>query len=145
MAANEEPFADEVVERRAHRQPGDAEVAAQLTLGRDRLADAELLDEVEHPAPGLGLLGHGLPRTLRLGLRLLGRVRVIVRPGGGWSRPPGRGCGNGVDGRRLERDDGVAHERLAGLDVEEVESRRVDRELGIGALSHAAYADRGAR
>ena len=34
------PFADEVVERGADGQPGDAEVAAQLPLRGDRLADA---------------------------------------------------------------------------------------------------------
>ena len=42
------PVADEIVERRPHRQARDAEVDAELPLGRDRVADAELLDQVEH-------------------------------------------------------------------------------------------------
>ena len=41
------PVADEVVERRANGQARDAEVGAELPLGRDRVADAELLDQVE--------------------------------------------------------------------------------------------------
>ena len=56
------PVPHEVVERRAHREPGDSEIRAQLALGRDRVADAELLDQVEHAAARLALLRHGSGR-----------------------------------------------------------------------------------
>src|SRR5262249_13133893 len=47
VPANEVPLPDEVVERGANSEPGDAEVRAQLPLGRNRLADGEVLDEIE--------------------------------------------------------------------------------------------------
>ena len=56
-AADEVALAGELVQRGAHGQPRDAEIGAQLALRRDRLADAEVVDQVEDPVAGLGLLG----------------------------------------------------------------------------------------
>ena len=64
MPPHEISLADEVVERRPHRQPRDAEVGAQLTLGRNRIADRQLLDEVEHEISRLRLLRHAGHRSL---------------------------------------------------------------------------------
>ena len=55
------PLAREIVERGAKREPRDAEIGAQLSLGRDRLPDLELLDEIEYEIPRLALLRHGRP------------------------------------------------------------------------------------
>jgi hypothetical protein len=52
---------DEVVERGAEGQSGDAEVGAEPAFGGDRLADAELLDQLEDPLPGQDLLAHVSP------------------------------------------------------------------------------------
>src|SRR4051794_36088351 len=57
-ASHEVALAGELVQGGAHRQARDAQVGAQLALGRDRLADAELVDQVEHLVAGLALLGH---------------------------------------------------------------------------------------
>src|SRR5580765_2689918 len=56
--ANEVALARELVQRGSHRQPRDTEVDAELALRRDRLTDAEAVDQVEDPVAGLGLLGH---------------------------------------------------------------------------------------
>src|SRR5262245_1537855 len=53
--ADEVALAGELVEGSADGQPRDAEIGAELTLGRDRRADAELLDQVEHLATCLTL------------------------------------------------------------------------------------------
>src|SRR5215217_1112407 len=58
--ADEETFADKVVERRPNRQPRNAEIGAQLALRGDRLPDVEPFDQVEHPAFRLALLRHGV-------------------------------------------------------------------------------------
>src|SRR5581483_8978907 len=50
----------EVVERRADREPRDAEIGRELPLGRDRRADAELLDQLEHLLARHALLRHPL-------------------------------------------------------------------------------------
>ena len=88
------PFADEVVERCADRQARDAEVGAELALGRDRLADGQPLDQVEHALARLALLRHRR-RELR---------------------------------NRLLRAFGRRKQAVAGRRVEEVETRRIDRE-----------------
>ena len=62
-AADEVALADEVVEGGADGQPRDAEVGAELPLGRDRVADAELLDEVEDTVSRLALLRHVVKTT----------------------------------------------------------------------------------
>src|SRR5207247_6963041 len=54
----EPPLADELVDRRAERQPRHAEVDAQLPLRRNRGSDVELTDELEHAAAGLVALPH---------------------------------------------------------------------------------------
>ena len=59
VPADKKPVADEVLDRGAQRQPRDAEVAREPSLGRDRLADVEAFDQLEHPLPGLFLLVHG--------------------------------------------------------------------------------------
>src|SRR5207302_10769462 len=61
--ADEVALADEPVESGAHGQPGDAEVGAQLSLGRDRLADPQLLDEIEHLVARLALFRHLVKTT----------------------------------------------------------------------------------
>ena len=63
VSADQVALPDEIVEGGAHREPGNAEVRAQLTLGRDRVADGVLLDEVEHEIPGLRLLRHAEHRN----------------------------------------------------------------------------------
>ena len=75
VAADEHPVADEIVERGPHREPRDAEVGAQLPLGRDRVADAELLDQVEDAAPRLALLRDGAGWCRR---RCLSSLAAIV-------------------------------------------------------------------
>ena len=91
-AANEVALAHELVERRAHRQPRDAEVDAELPLGGDRVADARAA------------------RSARA------RARASRAA---WSR------------RATPASSGapVGREPRAGVRVEEVEARRVDREL----------------
>ena len=59
--AHEVSLAHELVERRAHGQPGDAEVDPELSLRRDRIADAERLDQLEHALAGLALLCQAWP------------------------------------------------------------------------------------
>src|SRR3954469_157328 len=51
-------LAHELVERCTDRQARDSEVGAQLALRRDRLADRQALDEVEHLLARLALLRH---------------------------------------------------------------------------------------
>ena len=46
----------DLVERCAHGQPRHPEVGAQLAFRRNRVADRELLDEVEDEIPSRGLL-----------------------------------------------------------------------------------------
>jgi hypothetical protein len=58
VSAHEIALADEVVQCGADRQPRDAEVGAQLTLRGDRVADRELLDQVEHEVARRRLLRH---------------------------------------------------------------------------------------
>ena len=74
-------LADEIVERRSHRQARDTEVGAQLPLGRDRVADAELLDQVEHPARA------SRSASSLFGLRRHRVVAAILPASDGWSRP----------------------------------------------------------
>src|SRR5712691_8086194 len=57
----EVPVADEVVERRPERQTGDAELPAEPTLRGDRLADLELVDQLEDSLSGQDLFAHGAP------------------------------------------------------------------------------------
>ena len=54
--AHEIPLAHELVERGAHGEARDAEIDPELPLRRDRVADAERLDQLEHPLAGLALL-----------------------------------------------------------------------------------------
>src|SRR5262249_35668653 len=61
-----EPLADEVVEGGADGQSRDAEIRAELALRRDRIADAEPLDEIHHLALRLALLRHGIPHRAAL-------------------------------------------------------------------------------
>src|SRR5262249_46282465 len=56
---DEEAVSHEVVERRSQRQPRDSQVDAQLPLRRNRLADVELIDQLEDSVPGLALFGPG--------------------------------------------------------------------------------------
>ena len=65
VAPHEIALTDEIVERCANGQPGHAEVGAQLPLGRDRVADRELLDEVEDQVSGRCLFRHGGHRNPR--------------------------------------------------------------------------------
>ena len=58
--AHEIALAHELVERGADGQARDAEVGAELPLGRDRAADAEALDQVEDLVARLALLGDPL-------------------------------------------------------------------------------------
>ena len=51
---------DKLVERGPEGEAGDAEVARQLPLGRDRVPDLERLDEVQDLVAGVFLLAHGL-------------------------------------------------------------------------------------
>ena len=60
---NEVALAHEVVERGPYGQARDAEVGAELTLRRDRVADGELLDEVEHEVSRRRLLRHAAHRN----------------------------------------------------------------------------------
>ena len=61
--ADEVALAHELVERRAHGQPRDAEVDPELALGGDRLADAERLDQLEDALACLALLRHRAPTS----------------------------------------------------------------------------------
>src|SRR6476661_3797461 len=56
-AANEIALTHELVERRAHRQPRDTEVDAELPFRGDGVADAERLDELQDALARLALLG----------------------------------------------------------------------------------------
>jgi hypothetical protein len=49
---------DEIVERGADGETGDAELAAQAPLGRNRLADLQLVDQLEHALSGQDLFLH---------------------------------------------------------------------------------------
>ncbi len=60
-------LAHEVVERGAHGEAGHAEVGAQLPLRGNRVADRELLDEVEHQVARRGLLRHVAHRSGAVG------------------------------------------------------------------------------
>ena len=55
--AHQVALADEIVERGPHGQARDAQIDAQLALGGNRRADAELLDQVAYAVAGLTLLG----------------------------------------------------------------------------------------
>src|SRR5437763_9214723 len=56
--ADEAALAHEFVEGCPDREPRDAEVEAELPLGRDRLADRQLVDQVADALARLALLGH---------------------------------------------------------------------------------------
>ena len=60
--AHEKALADEVVQRRAHREPRDAEIGAQLALRRDRLADVEAARSGRAPGPWSGSAWSGCSR-----------------------------------------------------------------------------------
>src|SRR6476646_1580905 len=70
--AHQVALARELVERGANGQARDAEVRAELSLGGDRGADAEPLNELEHLLPRRALLGH-----LALGSDHLHRAATI--------------------------------------------------------------------
>ena len=118
------PFPDEVVERGADREARDAQVAAQLPLGGDRLADPELLDEVED-----------LRRASRsASSRCACPRRAAVRPvvAGPWLSSRGQvhspapaGAATPATGSSRA----VVDSACAVFDVEEVEPRRIEREL----------------
>src|ERR671926_919826 len=59
VAPREIPLADELIEGGAERQPRHAEVAAQPPLRGNRLADAELADQLHDLVADLLLLRHG--------------------------------------------------------------------------------------
>ena len=56
--AHEVALAHELVERGANGQARHAEVETELPLGGNRIADPELVDQLEHPLAGLALLAH---------------------------------------------------------------------------------------
>ncbi len=56
--AHEVALPDELVQRRPHGQPRDAEIDAQLALRAGSPRRPEPLDQVEDALPGLALLGH---------------------------------------------------------------------------------------
>src|SRR5439155_564820 len=56
VAPRQVSVADELVDRGPQRQARDAQLLAELPLGRDRLADLERFDEAQDPLPGLVLL-----------------------------------------------------------------------------------------
>ena len=97
-AAGQMALADEVVERRADGQPRDAEVDAEQALGRDRVADVERLDQLEHLLARLALLRHRSPLSSAGvpagdGLRQQPRRRSADRrTGGAPGRPRARAC-----------------------------------------------------
>ena len=87
-AARQVALAHELVERGADGQPRDAEIEAEQPLRRDRVADLERLDQLEHLLAGLALLGHAVSVTAR------GSSAARRRAGGApvcgsknWSRP----------------------------------------------------------
>src|SRR5205814_6807716 len=92
-AARQVALADELVERRAHGEARDAEVAGQVALGRDRVADLEALDQIEHTLAGFALLRH--PATIA-GLAAPVRMRAPVSTEKNWKRP-----GSSASSRRL--------------------------------------------
>src|SRR5262249_34377598 len=55
--ADEHPLANEVVERCPNGETRHTEVRAELTLGRNGVADGQLLDQIEHTLARLTLLG----------------------------------------------------------------------------------------
>jgi hypothetical protein len=61
-------FGDQVVDGLPHGHPGQGEALAELALGRDGRADAELVavDEIEQDLAELEVLGH---RTVRIDVR----------------------------------------------------------------------------
>src|SRR5579864_5384689 len=61
VLAHQVALADELVQGGPEREPRNAELAAQPTLGRDRGADTELGDERDHALPDLLLLRHPAP------------------------------------------------------------------------------------
>jgi hypothetical protein len=90
----------EVVERGPEGEPRHAELAAEAPFGRDRLADLELVDQLEHTLPGQDLFAHEPPIEAQApaygqdhfaGISgifkpLTGRVVYAnVSPGGWWS------------------------------------------------------------
>jgi hypothetical protein len=58
VPSDEVPVAHEIVEGRSDGQSRDAEVGAEPAFRGDRLADPELVDELEDPLPGQDLFAH---------------------------------------------------------------------------------------
>ena len=85
--ADEIALARKLVDRRPHGQPRDAEIVTQLPLGRDRAADADLLDQVEYLIARLALLRRPLrARRHRATHPRPGRSELVntnLVPGGG--------------------------------------------------------------
>ena len=122
LPAHEVALAHELVERGAHGQAGDAEVDAELPLGRDRRADRERLDQLEDALTRLALLRQraaasaaapsvasrapvsGSKKWKRA--RIDGQIDRIADAGGRLRVDPGReerpSVGQAAAGRRLE-------------------------------------------
>src|SRR5207248_2801024 len=87
--AHEVALAHELVERRADGEAGDAEVDAELTLGRDRVADAQRLDQRQDAPARLAPLRHRAARTgAGASSKLSGRMPTTTRSSG--ARSTGR-------------------------------------------------------
>ena len=118
VSADEEPFADEVVERRTDREAGDAEITAQLALGGDRLPHAELLDQVEHPAraPRSASSRPLAPPAVAIVCSVPVEA-VILSSARLWSRPPFDASAAGLARRlraRASRARGRSRDRRSG-------------------------------
>ena len=96
MAPLEVAVADEIVERSTDGQARDAEVAAETPLGRDRLPDLQLVDELENSLPRRDLCSHPGPYgSTRLGLwseehhsRASSRIFALLTPETGLCQSP---------------------------------------------------------
>ena len=115
VLSHEQSLAYEVVEGRADREARYAELACELALGRNRVPDVELLDQVEDTAPGLALLRYGLTRSAdcRHHVSRL-RRRIILPPRATWSRPPIRPRARRPCSARLHAPSSAAHRRPPG-------------------------------
>ena len=130
VPAHEHAVADEIVEGRSDGQARDTEVDAELPLGRDRVADPELLDQVEHPGTRLGLLGDGSRSGSHRGViehptdfAILVKTSLLMR----WPwRPPRRPAIEGRS-RRGDRRNGSARGRPRALRSRPAESACADR------------------
>ena len=106
-SAHQVALAHQLVERCADRQSRDTEVDAELPLGRDRVADSERLDQLEHALAGLALLRQ---RAARAGAPAVSRRAPLSgskkwKPAGSTRRLPAdgarstrRACARGVPG-----------------------------------------------